>query len=140
MTLQKRLPRPVKRVCTARRAGAFGPDKAGRLRSIDRVKVKLPDGNELELEEGASGADAAAAIGPGLARAALAVRHDGEQRGLLSSVGESLDLRAPVALALLHRSVDVGADVDVVLPGGAVAGRVVDLPMLDPVDTGMSGA
>ena len=33
-----------------------------------------------------------------------------------------------------------GADVDVVLPGGAVAGRVVDLPMLDPVDTGMSGA
>jgi folate-binding protein YgfZ len=69
-----------------------------------------------------------------------AVCHDGEQRGLLTSVGESLDLRAPVALALLHRSVDVGAEVDVELPGGAVAGRVVDLPMLDPVDTGMSGA
>ena len=33
----------------------------------------LPDGKVLELPDGASGADAAAAIGPGLARAALAV-------------------------------------------------------------------
>jgi threonyl-tRNA synthetase len=38
------------------------------------VKATLPDGKELELPDGASGADAAAAIGPGLARAALAVR------------------------------------------------------------------
>jgi threonyl-tRNA synthetase len=37
------------------------------------MKVTLPDGTPLELPEGASGADAAAAIGPGLARAALAV-------------------------------------------------------------------
>ncbi len=37
------------------------------------VTVKLPDGNELQLPDGATGADAAAAIGPGLARAALAV-------------------------------------------------------------------
>jgi threonyl-tRNA synthetase len=37
------------------------------------VKVTLPDGNALELSDGATGADAAAAIGPGLARAALAV-------------------------------------------------------------------
>jgi threonyl-tRNA synthetase len=37
------------------------------------VKVTLPDGNELELPDGATGADAAAAIGPGLARAALAI-------------------------------------------------------------------
>jgi threonyl-tRNA synthetase len=35
--------------------------------------VKLPDGKPLELADGATGADAAAAIGPGLARAALAV-------------------------------------------------------------------
>ncbi len=33
----------------------------------------LPDGKVLELPDGATGADAAAAIGPGLARAALAV-------------------------------------------------------------------
>jgi len=38
------------------------------------VKVLLPDGNALELAEGATGADAAAAIGPGLARAALGIR------------------------------------------------------------------
>ncbi|HTY96609.1 MAG TPA: threonine--tRNA ligase [Solirubrobacteraceae bacterium] len=37
------------------------------------VKITLPDGNELELPDGATGADAAAAIGPGLARAALAI-------------------------------------------------------------------
>jgi len=37
------------------------------------MKVTLPDGRELELEDGATGADAAAAIGAGLARAALAV-------------------------------------------------------------------
>jgi threonyl-tRNA synthetase len=38
------------------------------------VQVFLPDGSALELPEGASGADAAAAIGPGLAKAALGVR------------------------------------------------------------------
>jgi threonyl-tRNA synthetase len=37
------------------------------------LTVTLPDGNALELADGATGADAAAAIGPGLARAALAI-------------------------------------------------------------------
>ena len=46
------------------------------------VNVTLPDGTELALPDGASGADAAAAIGPGLARAALAVRQNGEVRDL----------------------------------------------------------
>ena len=46
------------------------------------MKVELPDGTELELPEGATGADAAAAIGPGLAKAALAVKVDGEMRDL----------------------------------------------------------
>ncbi len=36
--------------------------------------VTLPDGKALELQDGATGADAAAAIGPGLAKAALAVQ------------------------------------------------------------------
>jgi threonyl-tRNA synthetase len=44
------------------------------------VTVTLPDGKALELPDGATGADAAAAIGPGLARAALAVEvSDGPQ-------------------------------------------------------------
>jgi threonyl-tRNA synthetase len=46
------------------------------------VNVTLPDGTELELPDGATGADAAAAIGPGLARAALAVRQNGQVRDL----------------------------------------------------------
>jgi threonyl-tRNA synthetase len=46
------------------------------------MKVTLPDGKELELHEGATGADAAAAIGPGLARAALAVKADGTVQDL----------------------------------------------------------
>src|SRR5580692_1625034 len=37
------------------------------------VTLTLPNGNALELEDGSTGADAAAAIGPGLARVALAI-------------------------------------------------------------------
>src|SRR4051794_18343061 len=39
---------------------------------------ELPDGTELDLPDGSSGNDVALAIGPGLARAALAVKLDGE--------------------------------------------------------------
>ncbi len=46
------------------------------------MKVTLPDGTELDLPEGATGRDAAEAIGPGLARAALAVKQKGEVRDL----------------------------------------------------------
>jgi threonyl-tRNA synthetase len=42
----------------------------------------LPDGRTLSLPDGATGADAAAAIGPGLARAALAIKVDGVTRDL----------------------------------------------------------
>jgi threonyl-tRNA synthetase len=38
------------------------------------MRVTLPDGSTKELPEGATGGDLAAAIGPGLARAALAIR------------------------------------------------------------------
>ena len=46
------------------------------------MDYELPDGTQLSLPEGATGADAAAAIGAGLARAALAVKVDGELRDL----------------------------------------------------------
>jgi threonyl-tRNA synthetase len=52
------------------------------------LTVKLPDGSALELPEGATGADAAGAIGPGLARDALAVRVDGEVRDLAAALGD----------------------------------------------------
>lgn len=46
------------------------------------VTVTLPDGTPLELPDGATGHDAAAAIGPGLAKAAVAVIADGDMRDL----------------------------------------------------------
>ena len=50
------------------------------------IRVHLPDGKELELDDGASGADVASAIGPGLARAALAIEVDGELHDLAAPV------------------------------------------------------
>ncbi|MDR2857295.1 MAG: threonine--tRNA ligase, partial [Novosphingobium sp.] len=42
------------------------------------LKISLPDGSVREMPAGATPADVAAAIGPGLAKAALAARVDGE--------------------------------------------------------------
>ena len=58
------------------------------------MHVILPDGSQKELPDGATGADPAAAIGPGLARAALAVKLDGEVR----------DLARPLTTAASRRS------------------------------------
>ncbi|MCT2557750.1 threonine--tRNA ligase [Tsuneonella sp. YG55] len=46
------------------------------------LKISLPDGSVREVEPGTTPADIAAAIGPGLAKAALAARVDGELRDL----------------------------------------------------------
>jgi len=56
------------------------------------MQVPLPDGSTLELDDGATGADAARAIGEGLARAALAFRQDGQVRDLSAPVEEGLEL------------------------------------------------
>ena len=52
------------------------------------MKVTLPDGSPLELPDGATGADAARAIGEGLARAALGVRQNGDLRDLDAPLSE----------------------------------------------------
>ncbi|HYH61430.1 MAG TPA: threonine--tRNA ligase [Solirubrobacterales bacterium] len=69
--------------------------------------VKLPDGKPLELSEGATGADAAAAIGPGLAKAALAIRVDGELCDLSAPLPDGAEIgiltdRDPDALTLIR--------------------------------------
>ena len=46
-------------------------------------KIALPDGSVREMPEGSTPADVAAAIGPGLAKAALARRIDGEVRDIM---------------------------------------------------------
>src|SRR5947209_1155675 len=53
------------------------------------MELELPDGKILSLPVGATGADAAAAIGAGLARAALAVKVDGEILDLARQLPES---------------------------------------------------
>jgi threonyl-tRNA synthetase len=69
--------------------------------------VTLPDGKRLELPDGASGADVAAAIGAGLARAALAIVVDGELRDLAAEVGDGSSVaivtaKSDEALALIR--------------------------------------
>src|ERR687893_790946 len=71
------------------------------------MRIELPDGSQKELADGASGADLAAAIGPGLARAALAVKVDGEVRDLARplSDGERVEIvtdRSPDSLELIR--------------------------------------
>src|SRR3954467_4428643 len=58
------------------------------------MEVTLPDGSPLELADGATGADAARAIGEGLARAALAVR----QNGMLRDLSAPLEAGAPLEI------------------------------------------
>src|SRR5690349_18811027 len=74
-----RLPDAKHRSTELRTSVRFGPELCAMSQrplyadSLRWVNVTLPDGTPLELEDGATGADAAAAIGPGLAKAALAV-------------------------------------------------------------------
>jgi threonyl-tRNA synthetase len=55
------------------------------------MEFELPDGTTLTLPEGATGADAAAAIGPGLAKAALAVKLEGQVRDLARPLPHSAE-------------------------------------------------
>jgi threonyl-tRNA synthetase len=55
------------------------------------MDFELPDGSKLALPDGATGADAAAAIGSGLARAALAVRVNRELRDLSRPLPQNAD-------------------------------------------------
>jgi folate-binding Fe-S cluster repair protein YgfZ len=56
---------------------------------------------------------------------------DGEERGSVSSVGESLTLRAPVAMAMVRREVEDGGTVHVEWDGGGVEAVVRPLPLDD---------
>ena len=76
------------------------------------MKVVLPDNSELELPDGATGLDAAGAIGPKLAEQAVLVRVDGQVQDLRLPLadGEKIQLLTtrdredPDALAVLRHS------------------------------------
>ncbi len=66
------------------------------------LKIALPDGSVREVARGTTPADIAAAIGPGLAKAALAARVDGELRDL----GRPLETDATLALVTARDEAD----------------------------------
>ena len=66
------------------------------------LKISLPDGSVREVEPGTTPADIAAAIGPGLAKAALAARVDGELR----DIGRPFDGDAELALVTARDEAD----------------------------------
>ncbi len=95
--------------------------------ATQKITVTLPDGTPLELDDGASGADAATAIGPGLAKAALAITVDGELRDLSMALPDGAEIailteRDPEALALIrHDAAHVMAEaVQELYPGTKV--------------------
>ncbi len=73
------------------------------------VRVTLPDGSEKRLPAGATGADLAQAIGPGLAKAAVATRVDGQVWDLARRLPDGVKVailtdRDPQALDVLRHS------------------------------------
>ncbi len=74
-----------------------------------QIRVTLPDGSDRLLPAGATGRDLAQAIGPGLARAALAARVDGQVWDLARPLPDGMQValltdRDPQALDVLRHS------------------------------------
>src|SRR3989442_8631477 len=73
------------------------------------IRVTLPDGSQKVLPTGATAADLAKAIGPGLAKAALAARVNGEVRDLARPLSDGVAVeiltdKHPQALDVLRHS------------------------------------
>ena len=56
------------------------------------VSITLPDGNVRRFEHPVSGKELAASIGPGLAKAALAIRIDGEMKDLAAKIDKDANV------------------------------------------------
>ncbi|HTV44002.1 MAG TPA: threonine--tRNA ligase [Stellaceae bacterium] len=69
------------------------------------VVVTLPDGQRREFTGPVSGADIAAAIGPGLAKAAIAIRIDGKPRDLATRIDHD------AAVAIITRDTAEGLEI-----------------------------
>mgnify|MGYP002622878538 CR=1 FL=1 len=77
--------------------------------SSEQIKIELPNGDVLELAKGSTAGDVAAAIGPGLAKAAVAAVVNGETIGLMEPIEEDAGIRIltekdPESLAVLRHS------------------------------------
>ncbi len=58
----------------------------------EMIRITLPDGSAREVARGTTPADIAAAIGPGLAKAAIAARVDGELRDIMRPIDSDAQL------------------------------------------------
>ena len=79
------------------------------IMSEEIIRVTLPDGTVLELPKGSGAGEVAAAIGPGLAKAAVGAEINGVLLGLNEPIEEDVNIRIlterdPEALGLLRHS------------------------------------
>ena len=74
-------------------------------RSGAPVTITLPDGSRREFPAAVTGAELAAAIGPGLAKAAVAVKIDGRPRDLATLIDHD------AAVAIITREMPEGTDI-----------------------------
>ena len=95
---------------------------------MSTISVILPDNSTRELEEGATNADCAAAIGSGLAKAAIAGKVDGELAGLDAPLADGAHVeiitnRSPEGLGILrHSTAHIMAEaVQELFPGALIA-------------------
>lgn len=95
---------------------------------MSTISVYLPDGSAKELEDGATVADCAAAIGAGLAKAAVAGKIDGELVGLDAPLADGAQVEivtktSPEGLGILrHSTAHIMAEaVQELFPGAQIA-------------------
>ena len=86
---------PLRHTAQAGKGAALTKSRKHPIPMSEMIRVTLPDGSAREVARGTTPADIAASIGPGLAKAALAARVDGELRDIMRP------LEADVQLALI---------------------------------------
>jgi threonyl-tRNA synthetase len=83
----------------------YAPVSPGQAQASNPVAVTLPDGSRREFPHPVTGADLAAAIGPGLAKAAIAIRVDGRPRDLAAMIDRD------VGVAVITRNTPEGLEI-----------------------------
>jgi threonyl-tRNA synthetase len=69
------------------------------------IRASLPDGKRLDFAKPVTGGEVAAAIGPGLAKAAIAIRVDGKPRDLTTVIGRD------ATVAIITRDMPDGLEI-----------------------------
>ena len=87
------------------------------------INISLPDGSVRSFERPVTGAELAAGIGAGLAKAALAVKVDGEMRDLARPIDK--DARVAIVTAKDPDALELAMDeLDALRAGGRMVGVI----------------